>query len=61
MAQREGSVYLTLFVVAMMLFVLVTVLFVMERQEHEEARGKLTKAKGDVAAVSYTHLRAHET
>ena len=34
MAQREGSVYLWLFVVAMMLFVLVTVLFVFKNKVH---------------------------
>ena len=45
MAQREGSVYLWLFVVAMMLFVLVTVLFVFKNQEHEEMDGTLTKAQ----------------
>ena len=59
MAQREGSVYLWLFVVAMMLFVLVTVLFVFKNQEHEEMGGKLTKAQKAVVeanAVSYTHL-----
>ena len=38
MAQREGSVYLYLFVVAMMLFVLVTVGFVMNSQELERRR-----------------------
>ena len=36
MAQREGSVYLMLFVVAMMLFVLVTVGFIMKIQEHDK-------------------------
>ncbi|MCH2585194.1 MAG: hypothetical protein MK138_10530, partial [Planctomycetes bacterium] len=50
MAQREGSVYLYLFVVAMMLFVLVTVGFVMKSQELEEVvKGKLKKAQDNVA------------
>ena len=50
MAQREGSVYLYLFVVAMMLFVLVTVGFVMKSQELEKVvKGELKKAHGDVA------------
>ena len=61
MAQREGSVYLWLFVVAMMLFVLVTVLFVFKNQEHEEMGGKLTKAqKAVVEANDANKMLANE-
>jgi hypothetical protein len=48
MAQREGSVYLYLFVVAMMLFVLVTVGFIMKIQERDKLDDDLTKARGNV-------------
>ena len=49
MAQREGSVYLMLFVVAMMLFVLVTVGFIMKIQEHDKLDDDLGKARDNVA------------
>ena len=44
MAQREGSVYLYLFIVAMMLFVLVTVGFVMKVQDYDDAVIKRNRA-----------------
>ena len=49
MAQREGSVYLMLFVVAMMLFVLVTVGFIMKIQERDKLQDDLGKARDNVA------------
>ncbi len=49
MAQREGSVYLYLFVVAMMLFVLVTVGFIMKIQERDKLQDDLGKARDNVA------------
>ena len=45
MAQREGSVYLYLFIVAMMLFVLVTVGFVMKVQDYDDAVIKRNRAQ----------------
>ncbi len=47
MAQREGSVYLWLFIVAMFLFVIVTVAFVMQYNTTQEEIGNRNRADKD--------------
>jgi hypothetical protein len=64
MAQREGSVYLWLFIVAMFLFVLTTVAFVMQFNKTEKIEGEkvaaVKKSKESQAQVKAMRVQRNE-
>ena len=51
MAQREGTVYLYLFIVAMILFVLATVGFIFKYNEADEHRAAAVRAKAEAKVI----------